>query len=94
MNCNACNREAGEREFCPFHLKAYENIVKNYDYWRKGLKISWKEYLSEIEKNSLTGEWTREVAKYLIKKEEAKKNQPKFAYIVTCNAIVPASANS
>jgi hypothetical protein len=26
--------------------------------------------------------------------QEAKTNQPKFAYIATCNAIVPASANS
>jgi hypothetical protein len=43
-------------------LKAYENIVKEYAFWRKGLKISWKEYLSEIEKNSLTGEWAKEVA--------------------------------
>ena len=72
LNCNACNREAGERDFCPFHQKAYKNIVKNYDYWRKGLKIPWKEYLSKIEKNSLTGEWTREVAKHLTKKEETQ----------------------
>jgi len=53
-------------------LKAYENIVKEYDFWRKGLKISWKEYLSEIEKNSLTGEWAKEVAEYLISNEEVK----------------------
>ena len=72
MNCKVCDREAVEKDFCALHLKAYENIVKKYDFWRKALGISWKEYLSEIEKNSLTGEWTREVAKYLIKKEEAK----------------------
>jgi hypothetical protein len=53
-------------------LKAYENIAKKYDSWRKGLKISWKEYLSEIKKNSLTGEWAKEVAKYLINNEEVK----------------------
>jgi hypothetical protein len=72
LNCKACNREAGERDFCPLHLKAYENIVKKCDFWRKGLKISWKEYLSEIEKNSLTGEWAKEVAEYLISNEEVK----------------------
>jgi predicted metal-binding protein len=72
LRCKACSREAGERDFCPLHLKAYENIVKEYDFWRKGLKISWKEYLSEIEKNSLTGEWAKEVAKYLINNEEVK----------------------
>jgi hypothetical protein len=47
-------------------LKAYENIVKKYDFWRKALRISWKEYISEIEENSLTVEWAREVAKYLL----------------------------
>jgi hypothetical protein len=72
LNCKACNREAGESDFCPLHLKAYENVVKKYDFWRKALKISWKEYLSEIEKNSLTGEWAKEVAGYLISNEEGK----------------------
>jgi len=50
-------------------LKAYENIVKKYDFWRKALQISWKEYLSEIQQNSLTGEWAKEVANYLINSE-------------------------
>jgi hypothetical protein len=53
-------------------LKAYENIVRKYDFWRKALKITWKEYLSEIEKNPSTGEWAKEVAKYLISNEEVK----------------------
>jgi hypothetical protein len=53
-------------------LKAYKKIAKEYDFWRKGLKISWKEYLSEIKKNPLTGEWAKEVAKYLISNEEVK----------------------
>jgi hypothetical protein len=50
-------------------LKAYENIVEKYDFWTKALQISWKEYLSEIQKNSLTGEWAKEVANYLTNKE-------------------------
>jgi hypothetical protein len=53
-------------------LKAYENIVSRYDFWRKALKITWKEYLSRIEKNSSTGEWAKEVAKYLIGDEEVR----------------------
>ena len=64
-----CHREASERDFCLLHLKAYENIVAKYDLWRKALKISWKEYLSEIEQNSLTGEWAKEVASYLVSNE-------------------------
>ena len=69
MKCKACNKEAGEKEFCPLHLKAYENIVTKYDFWRKAVEISWIEYLREIQQNSLTGEGAKEVAKYLITNE-------------------------
>ena len=57
------------------HLKAYENIVEKYAVWRKALKISWEEYLSEIEKHSLTGDYAKEVAKYLINNEEVKNGK-------------------
>jgi len=71
MKCKICNsREAGENGYCELHSKAYEQIVKKYDLWRKALEISWKEYLSEIVKNQLTGEWAKEVAEYLIKSGE------------------------
>jgi hypothetical protein len=50
-------------------MKAYENIVKKYDFWTRALQISWKEYLSEIQQNSLTGEWAKEVANHLINNE-------------------------
>jgi hypothetical protein len=72
LNCKACNRETIGRDFCPLHLKAYENIVKKYDFWRKALKISWKEYLSQIDNNPLTGECAKETAEYLIGNEEVK----------------------
>jgi hypothetical protein len=69
LKCKACNKEAGGKNFCPLHLKAYDNIVTKYDVWRKAVEISWREYLKEIEKNSLTGEGAKEVAKYLITNE-------------------------
>jgi hypothetical protein len=72
LNCKICHRKPVKNGFCPLHLKAYENIVEKYDFWRKALKISWKEYLSEIEQNSLTGEWTKEVANYLVNNEGIK----------------------
>jgi hypothetical protein len=53
-------------------MKAYESIVRKYELWRKALEISWKEYLSEIVKNPLTGEWAKEVAEYLIKSGERR----------------------
>jgi predicted metal-binding protein len=75
MRCKACSREAGEREFCPAHLKAYENVVEKYEVWRKALNISWEEYLREIEKHSLTGEWAKEVAEHLISNGEVKDGE-------------------
>jgi predicted metal-binding protein len=75
LHCKVCDREAGKRKFCPLHLKAYENIVEKYALWRKALNIPWEEYLSEIKKNSLTGEWTKEVADYLINNEEIKNGK-------------------
>jgi hypothetical protein len=38
--------------------------------WQKAKPISWSQYLVEIQKNSLTGVWAKEVAKYLIEEEE------------------------
>jgi len=72
LSCKICQRKAVTEEFCLLHLKAYENIVTKYDCWRKALKVSWREYLSEIEQNPLTGEWSKEVASYLITKEEIR----------------------
>jgi hypothetical protein len=51
-------------------MKAYESIVRKYGLWKNALEVSWKEYLSEIVKNPLTGEWAKEVAEYLIKSGE------------------------
>jgi hypothetical protein len=75
LQCKTCSREAGKKDFCPLHLKAYENILEKYAFWRKGLKIPWEEYLSEIAKNALTGDCAKEVAKYLMSKEEVKNGK-------------------
>ena len=72
LKCKACDRKAVERGFCITHAKAYENIVEKYEMWDKALKISWKEYLSEIKQNPLTGEWAKEVANYLINNGETR----------------------
>lgn len=70
MKCQTCDREAEKGGYCRFHAKAYENIKKKYEEWRKALGISWKEYLREIAKNPLTGEWAHEVAEHLNKTGE------------------------
>jgi hypothetical protein len=62
LKCKVCDREAGEADYCEFHAKAFENIIREYSLWKEALKISWKEYLSEIAKNPLTGQWAKEQA--------------------------------
>ena len=72
LKCKVCDRETNKVDFCVFHFKAYQSVANSYDVWKKALGLSWEEYLSVIEKNSLTGEWAKEVAKYLIDNEVAK----------------------
>lgn len=71
MKCEICGREAGEDNYCKLHARAYESVTRKYGRWEKALGISWKEYLREIAKNPLTGEWAREVAEHLITMERA-----------------------
>ena len=65
MKCAICKRKAIRNIYCELHAKAHESVVKKYEGWKKALNIPWKEYLSEIAENPLTGEWAKEVAEYL-----------------------------
>jgi len=69
MKCKVCEREA-ENEYCELHEKAYRNVLREYDVWKKASDVSWKQYLSELVKNTYTGVWAREVAEHLMKSEE------------------------
>jgi hypothetical protein len=44
--------------------------VVGFGVWRKALKVSGVEYLSEIEQKPLTGDCAKEVANYLINTRE------------------------
>ena len=72
VNCKLCCREAEENGFCQLHSKALNNVLLKFKVWKAALSISWMEYLVEIQKNSLTGGWAKEVAKYLIEEENQK----------------------
>ena len=69
MKCPICSSEVDELGYCSLHAEVYEVVIRKYDRWKKALDISWKEYLSEIVNNPLTGEWARAVAQYLIETE-------------------------
>ena len=40
-----------------------------FEVWKKAFEVTWSQYLERIQKNSLTGEWAKDVAKYLIEEE-------------------------
>ncbi|HEY4675458.1 MAG TPA: hypothetical protein VIH48_05340 [Candidatus Bathyarchaeia archaeon] len=67
MKCTIRGREANEKVYCELHANAYGNIIKKYDQWKKAMGITWKEYLSMIANNPLTGEWAKEVAEWSMK---------------------------
>ena len=67
MKCAVCTREAATGDYCELHNKACKNLIKNYVQWKRASDIIWKEYLSEIAMNPLTGQWAKEVAQHLIK---------------------------
>ena len=69
MNCKICSRDTEENGFCQLHSKAYKNVLEKFRVWEAASNVSWSQYLVEIQKNSLTGEWAKEVAKYLIEEE-------------------------
>lgn len=69
MKCEVCGREA-KGKYCESHERAYKNVVEKYEAWKEAMDISWKKYLNEIVKNPYTGEWAKQVAEWLIKKEE------------------------
>ncbi|MCL2358705.1 MAG: hypothetical protein LBH74_03765 [Nitrososphaerota archaeon] len=80
MKCKICNRETEDKGFCPLHLRAYRNIVEKYAGWQRALNIDWTEYLVQIQKNSLTGEWAKDVAKDIITGEsiDVRKNEETY----------------
>lgn len=69
MRCRICSRPVKEKGFCSVHLKAFLNICEKFEVWEHALGVLWIDYLVNISKNSLTGEWAKEVAKHLIEDE-------------------------
>jgi hypothetical protein len=72
LNCKLCSREAGNDSFCQLHSKAYSNVLEKFRVWEAALNVTWNQYLVDIQKNSLTGVWAKDVAMYLIEEENQK----------------------
>jgi hypothetical protein len=63
-------KKSETKNYCSLHNKAHENVVSKYEAWQRALSISWKEYLSEIADNPLTGELAKEIAERMLKTGE------------------------
>jgi len=75
MKCKVCNRELNDGRFCILHINAYKNICEKFAVWQSACDVTCSQYLVEIQKNSLTGVWAKDILKYLI--EEANKDDSK-----------------
>jgi hypothetical protein len=65
VQCEICGRKS-ESRFCELHEVAYKNLLRNYEAWKKSMKVSWTEYLTQIEVNEYTGIWVKEVVRHLL----------------------------
>lgn len=64
--CKICGREVYKKTYCIYHHKAYENLVKAFDSWNRGLDLEWREFLKKISDNRYSGKWSKEVVSYLL----------------------------
>lgn len=72
VQCKVCQTTIEKGEFCDAHLIAKKNLEDRYEDWVKAYgKLSRKEYLTIMvnDQDIPIGEWAREVADYLLKKE-------------------------
>ena len=63
--CKLCSRRVVENGLCNYHLMALNEVKRMYEVWKEVLGISWNEYLNKLLKLKGTGDWIRDVVKYL-----------------------------
>lgn len=73
MKCKICSREAQRQpssQYCDIHQKAYENLLKKFEIWKKATNAEWNEYLKQVASNPSTGIWAKEVAENILMDKE------------------------
>ncbi|MBI3860152.1 MAG: hypothetical protein HY296_07995 [Thaumarchaeota archaeon] len=65
MKCRLCKREAIS-EFCRFHQEAKVAVEVGYEKWVRAYgTLDMKSYLHRVIASSETGQWSKEIARYL-----------------------------
>ena len=68
--CPICNRtKSSEKEFCSYHLIAYQKLEDGWDRWKKALDLDWDKYLLRVYEVEGLGLWIQEVIDYLMLQE-------------------------
>ena len=65
--CPICSREALGSKFCNHHELAEKNLLATFERWKHAYsKLDWAEYLTQVQGLEMTGQWVKEVTKYLL----------------------------
>lgn len=71
--CVVCKSSIEKGSFCDAHAIAKKNLEVRFKDWQKAYeKLTWKEYLIRMvdDQEIPIGNWAREVADHLLKKEK------------------------
>ena len=68
-NCPICSKPAAGTRFCSHHMLAEKNLSEKFEKWKHAYgKLGWEDYLKRVQGLETTGEWAKEVAKYLLER--------------------------
>lgn len=66
-NIPSCRREPYANGLCKYHYQALELVKNMYSEWKNRENASFAEYLAKLAKLKLTGDYVRDVVKYVLK---------------------------
>ncbi len=73
MKCKICSKRSSRKRFLSAAFEGVRECSGEIQGLAEGVsRLLGLDYLVEIQKNSLTGVWAKEVAKHLIEEEEQK----------------------
>lgn len=73
--CAICGRTS-VGELCRYHEEGAKRLIMHYEVWNARTGASWMDYLRSISTNELAGDWVRESAGHLLKKEIREQRDP------------------
>ena len=94
LKCKICCKKAENRDYCVLHEKAYRNLVEKFELWKKGLNLSWKDYLNNITNNPFTGKKRERWQKPTIRETIKPYNQTAILLFKLLNSFSSTNINN